>query len=168
MERMEGDQMHKAPAGGEHHESSRSGMMSMRMALYWGKEVSLMFKGWSSGSMLQYLLSLLALFALGFFHQGLAYLRTVFSDHKKTENPKGMVIFGTRPMVISILETLAFAANAATGYLLMLAVMSYNVGVFLVILAGLSVGFFFFCATKKIGAAAAMSRRSIDPTLAAA
>ena len=41
-------------------------------------------------------------------------------------------------------ETMIFVANTFLGYLLMLVAMSYNWGVILVIVGGLSVGFFSF------------------------
>lgn len=37
-----------------------------------------------------------------------------------------------------------YAVNAAVAYLLMLAVMTYNVGFFIVIVLGLAVGYFLF------------------------
>uniref|UniRef100_A0A0C9S7Z3 Copper transport protein n=1 Tax=Wollemia nobilis TaxID=56998 RepID=A0A0C9S7Z3_9CONI len=153
-----GPGMHMTPPHNSTEQKRMSEGMQMHMALYWGKTVDLMFSGWSSKTVTQYVLSLAALFVLAFFHQTLSYMRTLyFQPDERRENQKGAARFGTKSMVTSILETVAFACNAATGYLLMLAVMSYNVGVFLVILAGLSVGFFFVCVRKKAAAPNAAS-----------
>ncbi|GLJ05405.1 hypothetical protein SUGI_0017670 [Cryptomeria japonica] len=125
-------------------------MTGMQMTFYWGKSMELMFPGWSPHTLAKYLLSLVALFALVFFHQALQYVRNrIVNLNHGSNNSKDL---GTKSLGTSIAETSVFAVNAGTGYLLTLAVMSYNVGVFLVVIAGLSVGFFCFQSWKRFDA----------------
>ncbi|GLJ05406.1 hypothetical protein SUGI_0017680 [Cryptomeria japonica] len=140
--------------------------MDMTMAFYWGRRVDLMFPGWSTHTVAQYVLSLAALFALALFHQALTHVRTLVFDPEHGGNSRKNL--GSKSLGTSIAETVAFALNAATGYILMLAVMSYNVGVFLVVLAGLSVGFFFFRSWRRSGHAAEISQQSAHQTAGAA
>ncbi|GLJ05404.1 hypothetical protein SUGI_0017660 [Cryptomeria japonica] len=137
-------------------------MGGMQMTFYWGKRMELIFPGWESHTVAMYLLSLVALFVLAFFNQSLQYVRNriVNLDHG-SNNSKDL---GTKRLGTSIAETVVFAVNAGTGYLLMLAVMSYNVGVFVVVIAGLSVGFFFFHSWQGSGRIAEISQGSANQT----
>nr|ABK25665.1 unknown [Picea sitchensis] len=139
-------------------------MMMMHMTFYWGKEVSILFDGWRTQTLMQYWASLLVLFLASVFHEYVvsirAHIRMSYNNiHSSQENSynsmgspqpqaKSMLLLPTkaktRGYVIKTAETLLFGVNALLGYLLMLAAMSYNGGVVLAIVGGLSVGFFSF------------------------
>lgn len=52
-----------------------------------------------------------------------------------------------------VVLTVLYAVNVAISYLLMLAVMTYNVGYFVIIVLGLAIGHFvFFCAASPMAA----------------
>ncbi|GLJ32643.1 hypothetical protein SUGI_0656690 [Cryptomeria japonica] len=125
----------------------------MHMTFYWGWQVTLLFDQWKTHSFLQYWASLLVLFAVSLFHEYVVSLRAHLRTSqllKQTENfmeGQAMLLpgqFKKRACILKAGETVLFAVNALLGYLLMLAAMSYNGGVVLVIVLGLSVGFFWF------------------------
>lgn len=134
------------------------------MTFYWGKEVVILFDGWRTHTLVQYWASLLVLFLASVFYEYVvsirASIRTSYNNSNSTQEnsynsmgspqprAKSMLLLPangkTRGYAIKTVETLLFAVNALLGYLLMLAAMSYNGGVVLVIVGGLSVGFFSF------------------------
>lgn len=137
----------------------------MHMTFYWGMEVSILFDGWRTQTLMQYWGSLLVLFLASVFHEYVVSIRAhirmkynnIISRQENSYNSmesaepqaKSMHLLPltqrrTRCYVIKIAETLLFGVNALLGYLLMLAAMSYNGGVVLAIVVGLSVGFFSF------------------------
>ena len=59
----------------------------------------------------------------------------LFLDHRLLLGGKG---------VARVARAFLFGLNSAIGYLLMLAVMSFNGGVFLAIVVGLAIGYFLF------------------------
>ena len=70
------------------------------------------------------------------------------ADEGVTRVRSGRVGSGSR-----VVLTVLYAVNVAISYLLMLAVMTYNVGYFVIIVLGLAIGHFvFFCAASPMAA----------------
>ncbi|KAK8592793.1 hypothetical protein V6N13_063358 [Hibiscus sabdariffa] len=95
------------------------------MTLFWGKDTQDIFPGWSGRS--SYLLGLIWVFLLSLMVERLSHTRFI--------KP------GTGHVVAGLLQTLMYAIRVALAYLVMLAVMSCNVGVILASVAGYGVGF---------------------------
>ncbi|KAG9157056.1 hypothetical protein Leryth_009102 [Lithospermum erythrorhizon] len=125
----------------------------MHMTFYWGREVTILFDSWKTNSWLSYLLSLLVLSLFSIFFQYLEDKRIRFKNIKNNNNPSSETNSTTTPLLSSkisgsfgakIAGAILFGFNSAIGYLLMLAVMSYNGGVLVAIVVGLAVGYFLF------------------------
>ena len=126
----------------------------MHMTLYWGKEVTLLIKSWKTHTWTSYLLTLLACFLFSAFYQYLEDRRLRFKALASSAGPT------TAPSIhepllsklrrsrgfgpLRFATAILFGVNSAIGYLLMLAIMSFNGGVFITIVLGLSVGYFLF------------------------
>ncbi|XP_020571351.1 copper transporter 5.1 [Phalaenopsis equestris] len=120
----------------------------MHMTFYWGKTVTILIDSWRTDSWLSYLLSLVALLLASAFYQYLEDRRVRFKLLSKS-NPSSLEIpFLSRAAagrsMASVSAAVLFGVNAAIGYLLMLAVMSFNGGVFLAVVIGLALGYFAF------------------------
>ncbi|CAL9087542.1 copper transporter 5.1-like [Musa acuminata AAA Group] len=129
----------------------------MHITFYWGNKATILFDSWRTDSWPGYLLSLLALFAAALFYQYMEDRRVRFKILAGSKPslppppsaveapfllpPSASAFFPPPPRLAS---ALLFGVNSAVGYLLMLAVMSYNAGVFVAVVAGLTVGYFFF------------------------
>lgn len=137
----------------------------MHMTFYWGKKVTLLFDFWKTDSWISYALTLVACLVVSIFYQYLEDRRLRFkllSSIKTTISPPpqdGLVGNSTTtPLLYSKLLTLKagiltvarfsgavlFGVNSAIGYLLMLAIMSFNGGVFVAVVLGLALGYLFF------------------------
>ncbi|XP_020536528.1 copper transporter 5 [Jatropha curcas] len=124
----------------------------MHMTLYWGKKVTLLFDCWKTDSWPSYFISLLACFLFSAFYQymedrrlrfkALAASRTARSQPSPIEAP--LLRSKGRFKPAKFASAILFGVNSAIGYLLMLAIMSFNGGVFLAIVAGLSIGYLLF------------------------
>ncbi|KAL2607880.1 hypothetical protein R1flu_026453 [Riccia fluitans] len=117
-------------------------MHMMQMTFYWGKRAHILFDGWSTNNLEKYLFSLLGIFFIAIFHEWLATFRASATSFvrasKETNNLKSPFLLHR------LFLTGLFAVHAITGYALMLMVMTFNGGIFIVIIAGLSVAHFFF------------------------
>ncbi|KAK8941748.1 Copper transporter 5.1 [Platanthera guangdongensis] len=120
----------------------------MHMTFYWGKSVTILVDSWRTDSWISYLLSLIALFLASAFYQYLEDRRVRLkllskSNPSSVEAPLFAGSAGGRSTA-RIAASALFGVNAAIGYLLMLAVMSFNGGVFLATVFGLALGYHAF------------------------
>ncbi|XVF35252.1 hypothetical protein REPUB_Repub18cG0129500 [Reevesia pubescens] len=124
----------------------------MHMTFYWSRQVTLLFSSWRTDSWLSYAFTLLACVLASAFYQYLEHVRyRVRRGGKPVDGtaeepfllqPKGPGA-GNRGQwsVRKIVGGVLFGLSSGLGYLLMLAIMSFNGGVFLAIVLGLTVGF---------------------------
>ncbi|XP_010535809.1 PREDICTED: copper transporter 5 [Tarenaya hassleriana] len=135
----------------------------MHMTFYWGKKVTLLFDFWRTDSWLSYFLTLLACFLFSAFYQYMEDRRLRFKSLAAYRPPPSS---STAPLIpkpagsgprstARAASTLLFGVNAAIGYMLMLAVMSFNGGVFIAVVVGLTVGYLVFRSGDDGGDAAA-------------
>lgn len=146
----------------------------MHMTFYLGTQVTMWFDCWRVTGWLGYSFTLLAVLALSLFHEWLATCRAALmkKNKRKTKRstlptsviaPANITAITTdhgELAIINVAENLMnailFGINVGAGYLLMLAVMTFNVGVCLTIVVGLSMGFFIFRSTSKSASRADM------------
>lgn len=124
----------------------------MHMTFYWGKNVTILFSSWRTDSWLSYAISLLVCVLFAAFYQYLEDKRLKLKNMDRAkkspsstiETPLLIPIIGKRNLGKRFWLGLLFGVNSAIGYLLMLAVMSFNGGVFIAIVLGLVIGFVLF------------------------
>ncbi|KAK9290249.1 hypothetical protein L1049_008416 [Liquidambar formosana] len=104
--------------------------MMMHMTFFWGKNTEVLFSGWPVTSSGMYALSLIFVFVLAIFVEYLSH------SHLIKRNMSDVVT--------GLVQTCMHAVRVALAYMVMLAVMSFNGGVFLAAVAGHAVGFLFF------------------------
>lgn len=124
----------------------------MHMTFYWGKKLTLLVDSWKTDSWLSYGLSLLALFLFSAFYQYMEDRRLRFKFLSAEKSPSQSI---NTPLLLpsssfnarspaKFASALLFGINSAIGYLLMLAIMSYNGGVFIAVVFGLAIGYLTF------------------------
>jgi copper transporter 1 len=94
----------------------------------------LWFSQWRTEGPFSYALALSVVVALGFVHEALQRARLASAG---SASPRD--------------RALSYGLSLVTSYLLMLAVMTYNVGVFVAVVAGMAGGFFVFGAAAAAG-----------------
>ncbi|XAR68882.1 hypothetical protein NMG60_11000286 [Bertholletia excelsa] len=109
-----------ATAGHSHH----------HVAFYWDDQAEVLFSGWPGDSPGMYALALLLVFALAALVEWLTHLELV--------KP------GANRVASAFFRVGLHAIRAGIIYMVMLAVMSYNAGVFLAAVLGHAVGFLVF------------------------
>lgn len=119
----------------------------MHMTFYWGKNAEILFNGWPGTHTGMYVLSIFLVFALAFMVEGLSRSRLI----KARGNG----------VVSDVLLTVLHTVRMGIAYLVMLAVMSFNGGVFVAALAGHALGFLVF-ATRVFGLG---NKSSEDPDI---
>ncbi|PIA43117.1 hypothetical protein AQUCO_02000513v1 [Aquilegia coerulea] len=125
----------------------------MHMTFYWGNKVTLLFDSWKTDSYLSYFITLLVCFLFSVFYQYMEDRRIRFkiiSNSKKSSSSSNSSIESPLLTRLKINQparyatSLLFAINSAIGYMLMLAIMSFNGGVFIAIVLGLAFGYLLF------------------------
>ncbi|XP_057957759.1 copper transporter 5.1 [Malania oleifera] len=123
----------------------------MHMTFYWGRKVTLLFDSWKTNSWTSYAFTLLACLVLAAFYQFLEDRRIKFkllaAGRPPAQSPieaplLQRKIAGWGPAKFA--GAFLFGINSAIGYLLMLAVMSFNGGVFIAVVAGLAIGYLLY------------------------
>ncbi|KAG2299799.1 hypothetical protein Bca4012_011378 [Brassica carinata] len=114
--------------GGGHHK-----MMMMHMTFFWGKNTEVLFSGWPGTSSGMYALCLIFVFFLAVITEWLAHSSLLRGTTGDSANPAA-----------GLVQTAVYTLRTGLAYLVMLAVMSFNAGVFLAALAGHAIGFMLF------------------------
>ena len=102
--------------------------MDMHMSFYWGKDVTVLFSGWPESNSGMYVLALFFVLLLGAAIEVLSMLPAV--------KP------GTRPILGASTQASVHTVRMCFAYMVMLSVMSYNLGIFIAAVAGHAIGFF--------------------------
>lgn len=119
-------------------------MTMMHMTFFWGKNAEILFSEWPGTSAGMYALALIFVFVLSVLVEWLSHCRLI-----KPGSPE---------LAAGLIQTMLHAMRVGLAYMVMLAVMSFNAGVFLVAVAGHTVGFLLFGSrvfkksdTEKVG-----------------
>ncbi|KAK4760078.1 hypothetical protein SAY87_023209 [Trapa incisa] len=134
----------------------------MHMTLYWSVQVTLLVDSWRTDSWPSYLLTLLACVFSSTFYQCLEDLRlrlrsasaasaTALSSIEPSPASPSIPKLGRLRRInqTKLASTVLFGINSAIGYLLM----SFNGGVFLSIVTGLTIGYWLFrCDNEEVPA----------------
>ncbi|XP_071714407.1 copper transporter 2-like [Rutidosis leptorrhynchoides] len=107
--------------------------MMMHMTFYWGKDALILFTGWPGTDTAMYFLALVFVFFLALIVEYLARCNLIMMRSNAYFTP-----------------TLVYALRVGLGFMVMLSLMSFNVGVFLVAVLGHGLGFFFFRVIMKL------------------
>ncbi|KAH6814558.1 Ctr copper transporter family [Perilla frutescens var. frutescens] len=127
----DGGHMHGMAAASPPMSMMHRRRMIMHMTFFWGKDAEILFDGWPGADHLgMYVLALAVIFFLAVAVEWLSHCKLL-----KEKSP---------PAAAGMLQTLMYAVRVGLAYLVMLSVMSFNGGVFLVAVGGHAVGFFFF------------------------
>ena len=106
-------------------------MMMSQMTFYWGKSTEIFFSGWPGPSSGMYAVALVMVFVIATLVEWISHTKFINS----TTNNK---------IVVGLLQTAMYGVRIGLAYLVMLAVMSFNVGVLLAAIAGYTTGFLLF------------------------
>ncbi|EOA25866.1 hypothetical protein CARUB_v10019245mg [Capsella rubella] len=135
---MDHDNMHNmpppSPSSSSMSNHTKPHMMMMHMTFFWGKNTEVLFSGWPGTSSSMYVLCLVVVFFLAVIVEWLAHSRFLRAD-------------GSTSRAAGVAQTVVYTLKTGLSYLVMLAVMSFNAGVFIAAIAGYAVGFFFFGST---------------------
>ncbi|KAK1311555.1 Copper transporter 1 [Acorus calamus] len=103
-------------------------MKILRMTFFWRKEEHILFHGWPGEGLCAYVLTLVAVFLASFTVEGFGWSTR----------------FDSEWAVPWLARTVLHASRVGLAYLVVLALVSFNVGVFVVALAGHAFGFLVF------------------------
>ncbi|KFK27424.1 hypothetical protein AALP_AA8G380800 [Arabis alpina] len=117
-----------SPSSLLHRRRHHGGMM--HMTFFWGTHTEVLFDGWPGTNLTMYWVCLAAIFLLSAASEWLSRCKIMQS---------GPANFGG-----GLVQTVVYTVRAGLSYLVMLAVMSFNGGVFLAAMAGFGLGFLIF------------------------
>ncbi|CAL1378937.1 unnamed protein product [Linum trigynum] len=120
-----------SPAGGDYSNMSMGGMgdmPTMHTSFFWGKDVILLFSGWPNHSLPMYILACLFVFFMAAAAEALSLAQSVK--------------LGPSPVKGAAVQASFYAVKMAVAYMVMLAVMSFNLGIFIAAVLGHSLGHF--------------------------
>ncbi|KAK8503033.1 hypothetical protein V6N11_035664 [Hibiscus sabdariffa] len=102
----------------------------LHMSFHWGHKTEILFSGWPGCSSGMYALALIFVFVLAMIVEWLSYCRII--------KP------GANKVATGFFQTAMHTVRAGLSYMVMLAVMSFNGGVFLTAVFGHAIGFLAF------------------------
>ncbi|XP_058217004.1 copper transporter 6-like [Rhododendron vialii] len=105
---------------------------AMHMSFYWGINATILFPDWPNHNLPMYILSLFFIFSLSFGIEAFSVLTTA--------NLPGWT--GSGPVMGGLKLAAAYALRTALAYMVMMSVMSFNVGIFITAAIGHTVRFF--------------------------
>ncbi|MED6217269.1 hypothetical protein PIB30_016082 [Stylosanthes scabra] len=121
---------HHKMYGGMGHTTMKKCHDFMHMTFFWGTKSEVLFAQWPGDSHVMYALALLLVFLMSFLLEWLSHTRFI--------KP------GSKSIVTGLVQTFLYLLRVGLAYLVMLALMSFNGGVFLVAVFAHAIGFFFF------------------------
>lgn len=105
--------------------------MVMHMSLFWGKDVIVLFQGWPGNSLGMYILATIFVLFMAF----LVELLSISPSFRPGRS--------WSPLITSLIHAGAYALRMALAYMLMLSLMTFNIGIFIAAVAGHTLGRFF-------------------------
>ncbi|KAL7588861.1 copper transporter 6 [Lactuca sativa] len=123
-------------------------MVMMHMSFFWSKDVVMLINGWPNGKLGMYILALACVLVLTIVVEFLSVFPVV-------------KLQGSSPFIGGLIHATFYGLRMALVYLIMLCVMSYNVGVFVFVVAGHVIGCF-LVKYRMISRAASKSRMELD------
>ncbi|XP_050212964.1 copper transporter 6-like [Mercurialis annua] len=111
--------------------SSSSMDMVMHMSFYWGKNAIILFPDWPNHSLGMYIL---AFFFVLFLALGIELFAGFLAANSKLSS--------SNPTVVAFVQATVYAVKMGFAYLVMVAVMSFNLGIFIAAVVGHAIGFF--------------------------
>merc|ERR1712137_53433 len=119
-------------------------MGGMQMTYYWGPNVTVLFTSWNTeGDILYYCLTLAFLFLLAVGTEAWSVLGQKYRS-KSNGTPSTSIIGSKEQNLAYLINSIFYLVKLILGYQLMLAIMTYNAGISIVIFAGAFVGNFTF------------------------
>ncbi|XP_023519281.1 copper transporter 1-like [Cucurbita pepo subsp. pepo] len=127
------------------------GTMMLHMTFFWGANAEILFNRWPGERGGMYALALIFVFVLAFIVEWLSHSRLIKEDSSAA--------------AAGLIRTLLHTVRVGLVNLVMLAVMSFNVGVFLVAIGGHCLGFLLFGSRlfKKSAVASGSASRTEQP-----
>lgn len=125
----------------------------MHMTFYWGTDATILFQSWKTSGPVSYAVALLLTVVLCVLHEALTSFRVNFvvavkADEGVNEESALLRIYGLRGRRRStarlVVGSCLYGLNAACSYVLMLIVMTFNLGLCLAVVAGHALGYQMF------------------------